>query len=635
MNANPQHGIHRVRSGHSRRRVAVISEHASPLGTIGGVDGGGQNVYVAQVAKRLAAAGHRVDVFTRRDREDLPRVVEHEGYRVVHVDAGPPSFVRKEDLLPHMPAFTEFVCQYVAEQPWPYDVVHANFWMSGMTARELKRRFDIPFIITFHALGKVRRIYQGDADGFADDRLAIEESLVAEADRVIAECPQDEIDLLAMYGADPRRITMIPCGYDPTECSPVDRAEARERLGLPADRPILLQLGRLVPRKGIDNVVRALACIRERVPDALLVVAGGESDEPDPEATPEIGRLLGIAQASGVADAVRFVGRRPRAELKDWYSAADIFVTTPWYEPFGITPVEAMACGTPVIGANVGGIQYTVADGDTGLLVPPHDPDALALAATRIFTDPGLQQRLAIGGIRRARDLFTWDRVAALIDELVEAVISERADEVAREEVRRRTVQDGFDGLVRVLSAARARNTREATRMARMISNCFANGNKVLVCGNGGSAADAQHFAGELVARFRAESRRALPVIVLGAEFSSLTAWANDVSWESVFERQVEAFGQPGDVLIGFSTSGRSTNVVRAFHAAKCRGVQTLAMVGGDGGDLLHLATASLVVPTRDTQRIQEVHGLLVHLLCELIEQDLATLEPIEVEAAS
>src|SRR5690606_13401779 len=112
-----------------------------------------------------------------------------------------------------------------------------NFWMSGMTARELKRRFDIPFIITFHALGKVRRIYQGDADGFADDRLAIEESLVAEADRVIAECPQDEIDLLAMYGADPRRITMIPCGYDPTECSPVDRAEARERLGLPADRP--------------------------------------------------------------------------------------------------------------------------------------------------------------------------------------------------------------------------------------------------------------------------------------------------------------------------------------------------------------------------------------------------------------
>lgn len=617
------------------RRVAVISEHASPLSAIGGVDSGGQNVYVQQVAKRLAAEGWQVDVFTRRDRADLPPIVDCEGYRVVHVDAGPPSFVRKEDLLQYMPEFTEFVCQYVADQG-QYDVVHANFWMSGMTARELKRRFDIPFVITFHALGKVRRIHQGESDGFSTDRLAIEESLVAEADRVIAECPQDEIDLLTMSNADPHRITMIPCGYDPAECRPIDQREARERLGLPLDRPILLQLGRLVPRKGVDNVIRALRGIREQVPDVLLVVAGGETDEPDPEATPEIGRLLGVAYREGVAEHIRFVGRRPRTQLKDWYSAADIFVTTPWYEPFGITPVEAMACGTPVIGAQVGGIQYTVADGDTGLLVPPNDPEALAGAATRILTDERFAERLAVGGIRRARDLFTWDRVADLIEEVYEVVISERAEEVAREEERRRTVQEGFDGLVRVLSAARLRNTREATRMARMIASCFANGGKVLVCGNGGSAADAQHFAGELVARYRAEERRALPVIVLGAEFSSLTAWANDVSWESAFERQVEAFGQPGDILIGFSTSGRSRNVVHAFQAARRRKVQTLGMLGGDGGELLPLCNASLVVPTHDTQRIQEVHGLLVHVLCELIEQDLAVFDSlVEAEAAS
>jgi len=618
------------------RRVAIISEHASPLGTIGGVDGGGQNVYVAQVAKRLAEAGRCVDVFTRRDREDLPEIVQFEGYRVVHVDAGPADFVRKEDLLQHMPEFTESVCQFVAEQPWHYDIVHANFWMSGMTARELKRRFDIPFVITFHALGKVRRQYQGEADGFATERLEIEESLVAEADRVIAECPQDEIDLMTMYGADPQRLAMIPCGYDPDECAPLDQAEARERLGLPQDRSIILQLGRLVPRKGIDNVVRSLACVRDAVPNAMLVVVGGDSEEPDPVATPEIGRLSSIAEAEGVADAVRFVGRRPRTELKDWYAAADVFVTTPWYEPFGITPVESMACGTPVIGAQVGGIQYTVADGDTGLLVPPNDPEALAAAATRILTDREFAARLAVGGIRRAGDLFTWDRVVDLIDELYSTVIDERAEEVVREDARRRTVQDGFDGLVRVLAAARLRNTREATRMARVISNCFANGGKVLVCGNGGSAADAQHFAGELVARYRIENRRGLPVIVLGAEFSSLTAWANDVGWDSVFERQVEAFGQPGDVLLGFSTSGCSKNVVRAFQAAKRRKVQTLAMLGGDGGDLLPLANASLVVPTRDTQRIQEVHGLLLHLLCDLVEQDLAAMETlVEAEAAS
>lgn len=618
------------------RRVAIISEHASPLGTIGGVDGGGQNVYVAQVAKRLAEAGRYVDVFTRRDRDDLDQIVEFEGYRVVHVDAGPADFVRKEDLLQYMPEFTESVCQFVAQQSGHYDIVHANFWMSGMTARELKRRFDIPFVITFHALGKVRRQYQGENDGFANERLEIEESLVAEADRVIAECPQDEIDLMTMYGADPQRLSMIPCGYDPNECAPRDQAQARERLGLPQDRAIVLQLGRLVPRKGIDNVIRSLSCVRDAVPNAMLVVVGGDSDEPDPVATPEIARLTSIAHAEGVADAVRFVGRRPRTELKDWYAAADVFVTTPWYEPFGITPVEAMACGTPVIGAQVGGIQYTVADGDTGLLVPPNDPEALAAATTRILTDRDLSARLAVGGIRRAGDLFTWDCVVDLIDELYGTVIDERAEEVVREDERRRTVQDGFDGLVRVLAAARLRNTREATRMARLISNCFANGGKVLVCGNGGSAADAQHFAGELVARYRVENRRALPVIVLGAEFSSLTAWANDVGWETVFERQVEAFGQPGDILLGFSTSGRSRNVVRAFEAAKRRKVLTLAMIGGDGGDLLPLASASLVVPARDTQRIQEVHGLLVHLLCELVEQDLAAMETlVEAEAAS
>ena len=620
----------------SPRRIAVISEHASPLSAIGGVDSGGQNVYVAQVARRLAASGCEVDVFTRRDRSELPDIVEFDGYRVIHVDAGPPSYVRKEDLLPHMPAFTEFVCQFVAQEPRGYDVTHAHFWMSGMTASELKRRFDIPFVITFHALGKVRRMHQGANDGFSTDRFAIEEGLVAEADRVIAECPQDEIDLLTMYSADPRRITMVPCGYDPAECQPVDRDAARERLGLPLDRPVMLQLGRLVPRKGVDNVIRALRCVRERVPETMLVVAGGETDEPDPESTPEIARLIGVAREEGVAEGIRFVGRRPRSEIRDWYSAADVFVTTPWYEPFGITPVEAMACGTPVIGAKVGGIQYTVADGDTGLLVPPNDPDSLAQATIRVLTESGLRERLAVGGIRRARDLFTWDRVATLIEEAYEAVIGECAEEVAREEQRRRTVQAGFDGLVQVLSDARPRNTREATRMARLISNCFAGGGKVLVCGNGGSAAEAQHFAGELVARYQRENRRALPVIVLGAEFSSLTAWANDVSWDSVFERQVEAFAQPGDVLIGFSTSGRSTNVIRAFKEARRRKVQTLGMLGGDGGDLLPLSTASLVVPTRDTQRIQEVHGLLVHLLCELIEQDLAALDTlVEAEAAS
>ncbi len=611
-------------TGQPLRRIAIISEHASPLALVGGVDSGGQNVYVAQTARRLARAGHHVDVFTRRDAPDLAEVVEHEGYRVVHVDAGPPSFVRKEDLLPLMPEFTERVAAFAARQPELYDLAHANFWMSGLTAAELKRRFDIPFVITFHALGKVRRQHQGAHDEFPEEREQIEEMLVAQADRVIAECPQDEIDLLSLYNADPARISIVPCGYDPEECHPVDRAEARRRLGLPPETPIVLQLGRLVPRKGADNVVRAFAQVRRRVPDAVLVIAGGETDEPDPEATPEIARLMEVADAEDVRDACCFVGRRPRTELKDWYAAADLFVTTPWYEPFGITPVEAMACGTPVIGARVGGIQYTVADGVTGVLVPPRDPRALGEAATRLLLDEPERRRMGANGIRRAAEMFTWDGVADALMEVYERVISEQAVPLPSARDQRQVINRGFDDLVDTLISNRSRLLADTVLVARLLSSCFAQGRKVLVCGNGGSAADAQHFAAELVSRYRSDDRRALPVIVLGADMASLTAWSNDIGYDTALARQVDAFGTAGDVLLGFSTSGRSRNVVRAFERARARGMHTVALLGGDGGHLLPLSSASIVVPTCDTQRIQEVHGLLIHLLCELIEQDFA-----------
>ncbi len=611
------------------RRIAIISEHASPLALVGGVDSGGQNVYVAQTACRLAREGHQVDVFTRRDAPDQPEVVEHQGYRVVHVDAGPPSFVRKEDLLPLIPEFTERVAAFAAQQPELYDVSHANFWMSGMVAAELKRRFDIPFVITFHALGKVRRQHQGDRDEFPPEREHIEEMLVVQADRVIAECPQDEVDLLSLYNADPARVAIVPCGYDPTECHPVDRAEARRRLGLPSDAPIVLQLGRLVPRKGADNVVRAFSRIRRCVPDALLVIAGGETDDPDPEATPEIARLMEVADAEDVREACHFVGRRPRAELKEWYAAADLFVTTPWYEPFGITPVEAMACGTPVIGSRVGGIQYTVADGVTGLLVPPRDPDALGEAAARLLLDEGERRRMGANAVRRAGDLFTWDGVVEALQEVYERVVQEQASPLRSARDQRQIVDRGFDDLVETLITNRSRLLAETVLVARLLSSCFAQGRKVLVCGNGGSASDAQHFAAELVSRYRSTQRRALPVIVLGADMASLTAWSNDIGYETAFARQVDAFGTAGDVLLGLSTSGRSPNVARAFERARSRGMHTVGLLGGDGGHLLPLSSASVVVPTCDTQRIQEVHGLLIHLICELIERDFDPAEAV------
>jgi len=405
--------------------IALISEHASPLVEAGSVDAGGQNVYVAHVARSLAAAGHAVEVFTRRDDRALPAVVDlRSGVRVRHVDAGPPGFVRKEELLPHMPAFA-LAMQQILTRSRPFDVLHANFFMSGWVGLALSRSFEVPLVTTFHALGLVRREHQGESDGFPPERIDIERRLARESDRVIAECPQDEADLRRLYGAEPARIRSVPCGVDTEAFRPGDKAAARQRLGLPAHEFIVLQLGRMVPRKGVDNVIRAVAQLHPAIP-VRLVVVGGESDQPDERITPEIGRLRTLAQQLDASERVQFVGRRDRSRLRDWYVAADVFVTTPWYEPFGITPLEAMACGTPVIGAAVGGIAHTVVDGVTGFLVPPHDPAVLAARLALLHEQPFLGNAFGLAGLRRVRSRFTWDIVAAQLAGVYQELAQQR-----------------------------------------------------------------------------------------------------------------------------------------------------------------------------------------------------------------
>jgi D-inositol-3-phosphate glycosyltransferase len=409
-------------------RVAIVSEHASPVGRLGGVDSGGQNVYVAQLAGHLAALGHEVDVFTRRDHARLPDVVPlGPRVRLFHVPAGPACHVRKEALLAYMPAFSAWMRRFYRRRR-RYDIVHANFFMSGLVAADLKGAFGVPFAVTFHALGRVRRLYQQGADGFSDERFAIEDRVVAEADRIVAECPQDAEDLLRLYGADPARLTMVPCGVDPEEFFPMPKCAARAELGLPERGPILLQLGRMVPRKGVDTAIRAVASLRrDHGASAHLVVVGGESDTPDPAATPEIGRLAAVAREAGVERQVTFTGRRPTGRLRTYYAAADVFVTTPWYEPFGITPLEAMACARPVVGSDVGGIRYTVIDGETGFLVPPRDPDAVADRVARLLRDPALAWRFGLRGLARVRAHFTWRDVARQMEAMYASVLGRDA----------------------------------------------------------------------------------------------------------------------------------------------------------------------------------------------------------------
>jgi len=403
-------------------RVAMISEHASPLATIGGVDAGGQNIYVAHTARHLADFGYAVDIFTRRDREEGPDVVDWlPGIRVIHVRAGPACFVRKESLLPYMAEFARVVVEHAKaaqERGRAYAVCHAHSFMSGLVARRLKQALAIPYVVTFHALGRVRLLHQPH-DEFPPQRCILEQMVIDAADGIIAECPQDELDLARHYRTPASRVRMIPCGFDPDELAAVSRADARAHLGLPADRPIVLQLGRMVPRKGVDTVIRALGVLERRYRlSPLLLIVGGDAPTPDPVLTPEIGRLQRIAAEECVSSDVLFVGQRPRNELRYFYSAANVFVTMPWYEPFGITPVEAMACGIPVVGARVGGIQYSVEDGRTGFLVEARNADALARRLAHVFSDPAIARLLGKRARRRAWERFTWQQVSRSIADL-------------------------------------------------------------------------------------------------------------------------------------------------------------------------------------------------------------------------
>lgn len=414
------------------RRIAMISEHASPLGVLGGVDSGGQNVYVAHVAGELARRGYDVDVFTRKDDLRQETTVElARNLRLVHVSAGPPTRIPKEDLLPYMDEFAAWLMNFVRREP-EYHLSHANFWMSGMVASKLKQTLGLPYVITFHALGRVRQLHQGPDDRFPPERANIERRLVQDADRIIAECPQDEDDQVEHYAADPMKIRVIPCGFDENELWPVEQSVARHAIDYRSDEPLVLHVGRMVPRKGIDTAIAGFArLVHRHGVKARMLIVGGDSNRPDPEITPEIGRLRAVAEAEGVGRRVQFTGRRPRMILRHYYSAADVFVTTPWYEPFGITPVEAMACGVPVIGSSVGGIKYTVADRQTGFLVPPRDPDALAQRLCDVLTDRQLRANLSREAVRRVKRLFTWRKVASAIADVYEEVLGEPATRTA------------------------------------------------------------------------------------------------------------------------------------------------------------------------------------------------------------
>lgn len=381
-------------------RIAMVSEHASPLAALGGVDAGGQNVHVAALATAMGKRGVDVVVYTRREDPSLPRRVRLASRVVVeHVDAGPPEPVPKDLLLPYMDGFAEVLKE--AWGSWRPDVVHAHFWMSGRASLAVARPLGVPVVQTFHALGAVKRRHQGGKDMSPAERLAEEKEIIRGVDRIVATCSDEVFELLRL-GADPRRISVVPCGVDLALFRPDGPTEER-RPGLHR----LVVVSRLVERKGVGNVISALS----EVPETELIVAGGP-DASGLREDPEARRFMSLARSFGVEDRVDLRGRLGRESVPTLMRSADAVVCVPWYEPFGIVPLEAMASGVPVVVSAVGGLVDSVVDGVTGLHVPPRRPDRLAVALGSLLADPERRSSFGAAGVRRARSRYSWDRIS-------------------------------------------------------------------------------------------------------------------------------------------------------------------------------------------------------------------------------
>jgi type III pantothenate kinase len=601
-------------------RIAMVSEHASPLAVLGGADAGGQNVHVAALAHAMARRGAEVVVHTRRDDPDLPEYVEMTpGVLVHHVDAGPAAPIPKDDLLEHMPEFGR-VLRRAWEDHQP-DVVHAHFWMSGHAALPAARAGRIPVVQTFHALGHVKRRYQGEKDTSPPERLGIERGLAANVDHVVATCT-DEVFELVRLGAARARLTVIPCGVDLARFRPdgpsVPRTDGLARL---------LVVGRLVERKGIGNAIEALA----QVPGAELVVVGGP-DRADLDRDPEARRLLAVAREMGVADRVHLLGRVSRDDLPAVIRSADAVVAVPWYEPFGIVPLEAMACGVPVVAAAVGGMIDTVVDGVTGVHAPPRDPDRLAEILRKVLADAPARDAWGRAGVQRARRLYDWNRIAAATLD-VYAGLTARTARRTRRSGRFQLVPSASEHLAALREATGALEL-EAERLDRWgedLADRLLEGARLLACGNGGSAAQAQHLTAELVGRYQSE-RRPLSAICLHGDSSSLTAIANDYGPEAAFARQVLAHGREGDVLIGLSTSGTSPNVLAAVRAARSIGMTTWAVCGAPSCELAELCDEALALPGPTAATVQELHMVALHMLCCAVDREVALRDRAERE---
>ena len=422
LNRSPDAGHSTNHSSLNRQPIALISDHGDPAAEIGFEEAGGQNVYVRYVGETLAKLGWQVDMFTRKVKSDDPTIVQHSPHcRTIRLVAGPERFIPRDEIFEYMPQFVDAFEAFCRHERICYPLIHTNYWLSAWIGLQLKARHQIQLVHTYHSLGAVK--YQiTNQPAIAPIRLNIEKQILEQADCIIATSPQEQ-EYLRTLVSKQGNVKIIPYGTDVETFHTIPKAEARAKLGLDGDEQIVLYVGRFDPRKGIETLIRASAQTKAFAEGRLkLVIVGGS--RPDQVDGQERNRIEQIVQETGLTEKTLFAGQIKHNKLPFYYAAADVCVIPSHYEPFGLVAIEAMACGTPVIASDVGGLKFTVLSEQTGLRVFPQDTAAFATAIDRLLTNKAWARQIGTYGSLQVNQQFSWTMIANQLSRLYQSLLA-------------------------------------------------------------------------------------------------------------------------------------------------------------------------------------------------------------------
>ena len=417
------------------KRIAVFTDNADPLAALGGIESGGENVYVNELTRALSRFGWTIDIFTRWSSPKTAQIAKiTENVRVIRLAAGPLEFISKDKLFPHMPAYIQSFLAFREKNKLEYLLVHGNYYLSSWAAVHIGKVLRIPSLSTFHSLGIVKHNALNSKDPSPKDRISVELEVMNGADRIVATSPVMKDEIQKYYEINGKKIAVIPGGVNLKRFQPLTQILARRVQNINTNRLIVLYVGRLEERKGIETLLYAMDEIAKRMPEKRkilrLYIVGGERrrkwrKEKDTPERRERERLMKIVETLGIKDLVRFVGGEQREFLQYYYAAADVTVIPSYYEPFGLVPLESMACGTPVIASKVGGMQWTIKDGKTGYLLPAKNVHAFAEKIQYLLEHYATRKHMRENGIERTRRFFGWEAVASQMSLLYNDVIIE------------------------------------------------------------------------------------------------------------------------------------------------------------------------------------------------------------------